>query len=276
MATVSRSSRAVPRALVAVAALALLGVAAGTGAVPAAATAPPLRPDLVTMRIHEDDLVVTKEGTATLLGLSNRLANRGRGPLEIFPSSTSHDCDSNPANPDRDAFQRIFEDTNGDGVFERETDTGFRSFMFGCERYDPDTGFWDVFDLARYKLLQLHGGKPLAKSTKVAFCTVDGQHPFPGLPGSPVDGYYPTDGCNETSTLGVSVGWADEYYYALPGQQLDVSGVSPGRYCLVSTGDPHNLLRESDNSNNTRKTRIRLNPAKQTAIPLQRRCRLGR
>jgi len=55
-----------------------------------------------------------------------------------------------------------------------------------------------------------------------------------------------------------------------------VTGVSPGRYCLISTGDPHNLLRESDNANNTRKTPIRLNPAKQTASALKGGCRLRR
>lgn len=241
-----------------------------------ASTGEPLRPDLVTMRIQAEDLVVTRDNGQTLLELSNRLANRGRGPLEVFASATSDDCDANPSTDDRDAYQRVFQDANGNGVFERGVDTEFRVIKFGCERYDPAAGRWDIFDLARYKLRRLHHRKVLAKSTKVAFCTVDGVHPFPGLAGSPPDGYYPTQGCKPNSILGISVGWADEYYYGLPGQQLDVSGVPQGRYCLISTGDPHNLVRESDNSNNTRKTAIRLNPAKDSATPLKGRCRIRR
>jgi len=47
-----------------------------------------------------------------------------------------------------------------------------------------------------------------------------------------------------------------------PGQDLNVTGLGRGRYCLVSRADPDNLLRESNNSNNARKTRIALHPAK--------------
>ena len=85
-------------------------------------------------------------------------------------------------------------------------------------------------------------------------------------------GYYPQGGCDQNSTLGVSVGWADEYYYGLPGQQLNITGLRGGRYCLVSKGDPDNLLRESNNSNNVRRTRIALHPAKHTVKRLSGRC----
>ncbi len=69
------------------------------------------------------------------------------------------------------------------------------------------------------------------------------------------------------------MGWADEYYYGVPGQALDVTGVKAGRYCLVSVADPHNLLRESDNSNNARRTRIELHPRKKTARTRPGGCR---
>jgi hypothetical protein len=247
---------------------------AGAAMTPRAGAGVQLRllPDLVTMKVHKDDLVVERAGNKTLLRLTNEIANRGRGPLEIYPSTTSHNCDGDGhPNNDRDAFQRIFLD-NGDGVFDRDTDTASQHFKFGCDRHSHKTGLWEVFDLARYKLLRLHGGKRVTRSTKVAFCTVDSDHPFPGLPGSPGGGYYPTFGCDPNSILGVSVGWADEYYYGLPGQQLNVTGLKAGRYCLVSKGDPDNLLRESNNSNNVRRTRIALHPAKQTVKRLSGRC----
>lgn len=236
-----------------------------------------LLPDLTTMRVHSNDLRVETKKTATLLRLTNRVANKGRGPLEIYPSATSRGCDGDgdPDN-DRDASQRIFLDANGDRAFERERDTGWEGFKFGCERYDPRAKHWNVFDLARYELRRLHSDRAVAKSSKVSYCTVDSEPVFGELPGSPSRGYYPLSGCDETSILGISVGWADEYYYALPGQTLDVSGLKAGRYCLVSSGDPDNLLRESNNSNNTRKTRIQLRPGKQTVRTLPGPCRIGR
>jgi lysyl oxidase len=261
----------------------LLAAGAGLLALQMTSTAPaagaagprPLLPDLVTLKMHSSGLVIVSTPHTTLLRLTNALANRGRGPLEIYPSSKSHNCDGdgNPSN-DRDAFQRVFLDANGDHVFQRATDTSSRHRKFGCDRYHARARRWDIFDLARYTLLKLHSGKRVAQRNKVAFCTLDLEHPFPNLPGSPRSGYYPRGNCNETSTLGVSVGWADEYYYSLEGQQLNVTGVKAGNYCLVSKGDPDDLLRESRNANNTRKTRIRLNPAKRRVRTLPGRCEL--
>jgi hypothetical protein len=274
--TISRSSFGLVGAALVATAAALAPFAGG----PARSVAGPpphrLLPDLKTMRIHSDDLRVSRDGADVLLRLTNRLANRGRGPLEIQPSARSHDCDrdGNPDN-DRDALQRVFFDADGNRVFDRGTDTRSERFKFGCERYDPRAEHWNVFGLARYELRRLHSGKPVAKATKVAYCTVDSERVFGGLPGSPERRYYPRGGCNEESTLGISVGWADEYYYGFPGQELDVTGVKHGRYCLVSTGDPDGLLRESDNSNNARRTRIGLHPGKQLARVLPGRCRIG-
>jgi hypothetical protein len=271
--TISRSSFG----LIGASLVAALAIQAGAPAQGARAPSPHrLLPDLKTIRIHSDDLRVDREGGDVLLQLTNRLANRGRGPLEIKPSARSHDCDGdgNPDN-DRDAFQRVFFDADGDRAFDRRADTGSELFKFGCERYDPRAKHWNVLDLARYDLRRLHSGKSVARATKIAYCTIDSERVFGGLPGSPARRYYPRGGCDEDSTLGISIGWADEYYYGVPGQELDVTGVKGGRYCLVSTGDPDDLLRESDNSNNARKTKIELHPGKRVAKVLPGRCRIG-
>jgi hypothetical protein len=235
-----------------------------------------LLPDLTTMRIHSADLQIDRAGSEVYLRLTNRLANRGRGPLEIYPGTGSHDCDrdGDPGN-DRDALQRVFLDGDGNRVFERDTDARSQRFKFGCKRYDPETGRWSVLDLARYELRRLRSGKAVARATKVAYCAVDSSLAFPKLPGAPGRGYYPRGGCTEDSTVGVSIGWADEYHYRLPGQELEVTGVRAGRYCLVSTGDPDNLLREAENSNNTRRTRIELHPGEKLVRTLPGRCRIG-
>jgi hypothetical protein len=255
---------------------AALALMASASSAPAAAPHR-LLPDIVTLRIHSDDLRVESSAGHTLLRLTNRVANRGRGPLEIFPSGKSHGCDGDddPDN-DRNAVQRVFEDTSGDRVFERKSDTDWERFTFGCDRYDRRAHHWDVFNLARYALLRRHSGKTAAKTSKVAFCTVDSDPAFPWLPGAPDKPYYPQGGCDESSTLGVSVGWADEYYYGLPNQALDISGVKAGRYCLSSTADPSNLLREADNSNNRRRTRVELRPGKHVVKTLPGPCRIRR
>ena len=51
-----------------------------------------------------------------------------------------------------------------------------------------------------------------------------------------------------------------------------MTGLGRGRYCLVSSADPDNLLRESNNSNNARKTRIALHPAKRSVKRLSGHC----
>jgi hypothetical protein len=67
---------------------------------------------------------------------------------------------------------------------------------------------------------------------------------------------------------------ADTYRWSLPGQKLNVTGLRRARYCLVSTADPHNLLRESDNSNDARRTRMLLRPAKRKVKRLRGQCRM--
>ena len=254
---------------VAIAAAILVPAVAAPGA--GAGTNARLLPDLVTMRISHDDLVLE----AGKLRLSNEIANRGRGPLEIYPSASSNNCDGdgNPSN-DRDVSQRIFLDSNGDGVFQRSQDTESEHHRFGCEQYHPIHHHWHVLDFSRYSLVREKTGHTVARSTKVGFCIIDTDHRFGGLPGSPAPEYYPAGSgdCSAGSIDGLSVGWADEYYYGLPGQQLDITGLKGGRYCLVSKGDPDNLLRESNNSNNVRRTRIALHPAKHTVKRLSGRC----
>src|SRR4051812_7941417 len=227
-----------------VAAAAVLALGAGTMTPGAGARANPrLLPDLVTLKVTQHDLLLN----GGKLRLSNEIGNKGRGPLEIYPSASSNNCDGDgdPTN-DRDVSQRIFLDSNGDGVFQRSQDTHSEHPRFGCEQYHPAHHHWHVLDFSRYRLVRKKTGRTVARSTKVGFCIIDTDHAFGGLPGSPGNYHYPAGSgdCNRDSIDGLSVGWADEYYYGLAGQELRIKGVRAGRYCLVSTADPDNLLRE--------------------------------
>jgi hypothetical protein len=266
------------RVATAIAAIATILVIAGAAMAPVAGAGsqPRLLPDLVTLRMSQRDLALERSGRKLLLRLSNEIGNRGRGPLEIHPSAALNDCDGdgNPAN-DRDTYQRIFRDSNADNAFDREQDIESNDRLFGCEQYHPAHDHWHLLDFSRYKLVRERTGRTVVRSTKIGFCIIDTDHPFPGLPGSPAEDYYPAGSadCERDSIDGLSVGWADTYRHYLPGQQLNVTGLRHGRYCLVSTADPHNLLWESDNSNNAGRARIALHPAKRTVDRLQGHCR---
>ncbi len=225
-----------------------------------------LTPDLVTLAIQQENLVVRSEDGETVLRLANEVGNHGNGPLEIFPGASSLDCDgdADPAN-DRDASQRIFADTNASGLFEGGVDAIDSERQFGCMRYHPAHNHWHVLDFARYELRREPKGKLAALSRKVGFCLVDNRRAFPG-PGSPDSPTYPfgaqKEGCDQQATQGLSPGWADIYAFALPGQELEISGLTRGHYCLISRADPTDLLTELDEDNNVRRVRLALRPRK--------------
>lgn len=232
---------------------------------------PQLRPDLVTEPFAE--LYVTHSGQRDLLRLSNTIANRGAGPLEILPQEGNSDCDQKPGE-DRFAYQRTFTDTDGNGRFARNTDTQANRRVAGCMRFHPQHNHWHFDGFSRYRLKDDDSGQTVAQSTKVGFCVIDLQRSYPGLPGSPATSYYPPDGdCLPDAVEGLSVGWADIYGASLAGQQLNVTGAPKGHYCLVSVADPLNRLRESDESNNVRTKRIFLAPEQDKVRRVSGPCR---
>jgi hypothetical protein len=257
--------------------IALAGVAS-----PASARPPRLLPDLKTLPMPElnvcsnpDDIdCATAEAGQTVLRLSNWIGNRGRGPMEIFPSKTSHNCDGDgdPLN-DRTAYQRIYRDTNLDGRFERSKDRDSDTRVAGCMAFHHAHFHWHFNDFARYTLRSA-SGDVVSQGTKISFCVLDSDLAWPDLPGSPAIGYYPVggNGCDEVATEGLSVGWSDVYGYYLAGQQLDVTGLEAGSYCLISKADPINLLVERNNWNNARRQPIALDPAAQTVTKLTGYC----
>jgi hypothetical protein len=257
-----------------------LGLAA-RGPAPAVAEAAALEPDLVTMRIDPEDLVVVEEKGRTVLRMTTEVANRGLGPLEVFPSQTSADCDGNgDFDNDRTTFQRTFADTNGSGAFEPEADGVHSEREFGCMKLHVAHGHWHVLDFARYELRREPRGRLVAISRKVGFCLTDYRLAYPG-PGAPLSPRYPIDsglqsGCDQQATQGISVGWVDSYPFALPGQELDVTGLRRGRYCLSMTADPLDRLSESDARGNERRARIALRPRRQSVRRLKGACRSPR
>lgn len=274
-ATISRVRLAVAVALASSVGLALVVATAG----PATAESS-LQPDLVTLPMTQEHLATELSGSRTLLRITNEIGNRGTGPLEVVPSEISSDCDgdADPVN-DRDAIQRIFDDADGSGSFDRELDPVAVERRFGCMRFHPAHDHWHVLDFARYELRREPGGKPAVRKRKVGFCLTDSRRAFEG-PSSPLEPVYPIEpgdqpaqrGCQAAETQGLSSGWADVYLLDIPGQELDVSALPKGRYCLISTADPRDLIDERDESNNSARLRILLRPRSLAVRALTRPC----
>jgi hypothetical protein len=232
-----------------------------------------LLPDLITVKPNAIYLTQGKHGTMRLR-LDNIIANKGAGPLEIFPGDVADECNP-PGSIDegRLAFQRGYvdnpDDPDSDGFFDRGGDTESRVATAGCMRFHPQHDHWHFEDFAHYELRHESSGKVVGVSTKVGFCLIDLIQPegVSGVPGSPRDGYYPVDPsnpegatCSQTSTNGISIGWADIYSAGLQGQDIALTGIGRGRYCLITEADPANRIEESNDQNNSHRTLLAIHP----------------
>jgi Lysyl oxidase len=235
--------------------LAVLSLAAALGLSSAAASTTATRellPDLVTRKPYKIFLQVTPRGKR-LIRFSNEVVNVGIGPLELRPRADDCDGDGNLGN-DRTSYQRIYRDVNGDGVFTRAVDVRFRTRRAGCSRFHPAHHHWHFEALAAYTLGGPPPGPALLAGKKVSSCVLDARRRLPKAPGSPRRKYYRS--CRRDSVGGISIGWGDVYGARISGQELDVTGLPDGVYCLRSYADPENRLSESDERNNARGTRI--------------------
>ena len=238
-----------------------------------------LSPDLVTLAIQQEDMVIQVDGDRTLLRFTNEIGNRGNGPLEIYPTPGSHDCDGDddPSN-DRDASQRVFADSNGSGTFERDADGVAYEREFGCMRFHAAHNHWHVLDISAYELRREPSGDLFAHTRKVGFCLTDARLAFPS-PVTPERSTYPinppdTTGCQSVTVQGISPGWADAYLLALPGQDFDITGIPRGHYCLITRADPTGVLDALDEDNNVRRAHIALRPTKLIVRKLDTPCRI--
>jgi hypothetical protein len=214
-----------------------------------------------------------------LLRLSNEVGNRGAGPLEVVPG-TKGEPGSCP-DGQYEAVQRVFGETNGVPGFQRTggpPDAVDHEEIFGCMRYHaaPGHDHWHVLDFAKYELYRERRGIRVT-ARKVGFCVIDTERAFPSVLGSPTESFY-LSGCGGPGVAptieGLSVGWADVYFFGLPGQSLKINHLHRGRYCLVSTADPGNMIEESNEGNNEVQVRLKLRPRKLKARVLKGACKL--
>ena len=236
-----------------------------TSATPAAAGSPggdALLPDLI-VEPPEDIVLQSVPGSkTTFLRFSHTTSNVGKGPLEIYPDLDAEDCNDRG---DRAlvAYQRIYEDTNGSGNFQRGVDIDSTEQTVGCMIFHDIHNHYHFEDFAQYELYRVKSGVLKETSDKVSFCVVDILNTHPGPDAAP-DPYYQFGDCLTDSGIhGISVGWADIYGSGTPGQEFDLTDVkNPGRFCLVARTDPADRLDEiatGGEDNNVQTVQIRVN-----------------
>lgn len=225
----------------------------------------PLLANLWTMA--PEDFRIVQEGQRSRLRVTIASVNVGAGPVEL--KARKKDCDGDGSfENDRTAFQHVFQDADGDGVYRRSIDTVFTNVRVGCFRFDERHQHWHFKAFAHYELSRLSDDQVVAAHEKVGFCLLDTDQPYPGIPGSPSGGFYRA--CQPDKLQGLSPGWSDIYEATLPGQFVDVTHVPDGDYCFSSSVNPAGRLVESEVGDNAARQALRLVGGSVT--PLARSC----
>ena len=226
-------------AIIAVGLAAMLVVFRLTGppAPPLTAPVDPLEPDM-GMAPLSSLLIGEDESRHVFLRFSATLVNVGDGPLLV---AAHRDF---PFTDDWKVVQRI-EDATG-GYSERATSA---RLIFGGDGHDH----WHVVGAEAHQLETLDGNI-VGALVKSGFCFFDNVDYRTSLAGAPAAPAHDAVGCghrfDRDVTMGISVGWGDEYQWYLLDQTIEITGVPDGRYRLRAIADPANLIQEADESNN--------------------------
>lgn len=191
----------------------------------------------------EDVLIETTDDGSRRLRFTSIIANTGVGPVETVPDELEP-C----PNDQRHASQVLYHDVNGNGQFERGTDTRTSSRRGGCMLDHPGHDHWHFDAAAEYTLAEPGAAEPVAIAEKVSFCWRDNRE-VPAEADPRPDEHY--GDCSYDKVQGITPGWADVYGEHLPDQHLDLPDDLPdGVYCLSNRADPLELLLESVEDDN--------------------------
>ena len=258
-------------ALLAVAAVAIGGGPGGSGSTPTrpagadsdgdtavaepTRTATPAGPPMLLPNMRSLDasaLRIEVTRNARRLRFAASLANLGPGPMLVLPRRGRDGC---PAGRLR-ADQLVHVDPDRDGRFQRRRDPIGVRRAAGCMLDHRGHDHWHFDAMAAYSLRRPGTGVPLVARDKVSFCLRDNRR----VPGQRVVVRREHFGeCRRTGPQGISPGWVDVYKADLDGQWLRLPrGVDDEVICLDLEADPHNLLRETDETDNATSVAVRI------------------
>jgi len=195
--------------------------------------------------IRDVRIQVTSSGRR-LLRFTTILLNTGSGPFELRARRSSSSQGSMRVS------QRIY-----------NTAGGFRTVSTrAVARYAGDGhSHWHVQRVATYDLLR-PDRTFLRRGAKIGFCFFDTTLAYPRLPGSPASQRYRESSCGSrpslSASMGISVGWGDNYPWNFAYQWIDVSRLAAGLYTIRAVVDFQNYYRERSETNNCAYIRIRI------------------
>ncbi len=196
------------------------------------------------------DLYVQTGGGRVLLRATSDVRSRGRGPMELRGVRNG--------SLSMRVRQRIYR--AGGGHVDLPTDASLHFTDVGS--YFGGS-YWKVHQLARFELWSVDGQhrllNPVRIGPKLNYCLRDLERTRPGHR-SPASRHYP--GCNQNPyrdgvTLGTSVGWSDIYPANYSKQWIPVGGLR-GCFAFLMKVDPHDLLYESNERDNTSRRLVHL------------------
>ena len=187
------------------------------------------------------------QGARICLRFGQAAKNVGTGPLDVRYSV-------DPADPSDDAPAT---------QLVHRSDGTVREVPAGLMEYHPAHQHFHFEAFSQSWLYRLDGAgvpdtTPAATGRKNGFCMADTEMAMWGQKGDAPQ-TFPAPRClfpighengRDLYMNGISVGWADEYTWNLPDQMIEVSGLTDGRYRLVTQVDADGRLVESDKSNN--------------------------
>lgn len=243
---------------------------AGSPAVAAGATCDrELLPVITSEQYAADDHDLVRDPTsgAVRLRFANAIGNRGTGPLEVhgLRSGASPRTVPDLTNDTMPAFQRIF-CANG-----AHTD-----YAVGELAYHPVHHHFHFEGAVSYTLTDVASGAVVATSSKVSFCLADvdvinvslASHPRAPVYNSCIHDPYTND-----LTMGVSIGWADNYPKDVAGQNFDVTALMAlpvQNYRMTAVVNPLHLLHTAPTSRTSSSFVVRLGRGVTVGVGIER------
>ena len=174
-----------------------------------------------------------------LLRFSMTVVNVGTGAFEV--NATHADSGATTWS----VAQRVYDDAGNSHDVTAST-----QLVFGGDGHNH----WHIRDLESAQLIRLDNGVKVGTSAKRGFCFWDNVAFRTSLPGASPNWLYGPAGCGTTTStqvdMGLSVGWGDVYPSSLPDQNIDITGLTPGRYRLQVTADTSGQFLESNDTDN--------------------------
>jgi|GEM_PF-2978975 len=227
-------------------------IGTGPASTPSAAVTPsptPIAyPDLQVIVPGSYIYIAQPGGGTRMLEFEHISSDLGAGPLEIRPSY-------NATTGISQGYQALYTmPSPGVWKFNRTVP------IVGPMVWTPPSDY--AFPLDKFWLYSAGAGGGLgnvvATSPKTLFCMTSDTY-VGGVPNTPETNGYPDGNCERPEgTLGLTVGWGDQYDATDGGEAIDISSLPNGTYWLRSEVDPDHYLQESNTSNNITDTELQI------------------